>query len=103
VRFLTTLSCIPILWRNAIFLFSRELGALLPGVKRPEREADLSHPSIAEVKYAWSSSSTLPYASMAFYLITHLGKSLSTNMNFVMTKIKRLKQVNMKNETCRCL
>jgi hypothetical protein len=34
------------------------LGALSLGVKRPEREADNSPPSSAEVKNAWSYTST---------------------------------------------
>jgi len=33
-------------------------GALSPGVKRPDREADHSPPSTAEVKNAWSYTST---------------------------------------------
>jgi hypothetical protein len=35
-------------------------GALSLGVKRPGREADHSPPSSAEVKNAWSNTSTLP-------------------------------------------
>jgi hypothetical protein len=35
-------------------------GALSLGVKRPEREADHSPPSSAEVKNAWSYTTTLP-------------------------------------------
>jgi hypothetical protein len=35
-------------------------GALTPGVKRPEREAKHSPPSSAEVKNAWSYTSTHP-------------------------------------------
>jgi hypothetical protein len=35
-------------------------GALSPGVKRPEREADHSPPTGAEVKNTWSHTSTLP-------------------------------------------
>jgi len=35
-------------------------GALSLGVKRPGREADNSPPSSAEVKNAWSYTSTLP-------------------------------------------
>jgi hypothetical protein len=40
------------------------LGALSPGIKWLEREADHSPPSNAEVKNAWSYTSTLPYAFM---------------------------------------
>jgi len=35
-------------------------GCSFPGVKRPEREADHSPPSIAKVKNAWSYTSTSP-------------------------------------------
>jgi hypothetical protein len=35
-------------------------GALTPGVKRPECEANHSSPSSAEVKNTWSSTATLP-------------------------------------------
>jgi hypothetical protein len=35
-------------------------GALSLGVKRPEREADHSPPSSAEVKFSWSYTSTPP-------------------------------------------
>jgi hypothetical protein len=35
-------------------------GVLSLGVKRPEREADHSHPSSAEVKNEWSYTSTPP-------------------------------------------
>jgi len=35
-------------------------GDLSLGVKRPGHEADNSHPSIAEVKNAWSYTSTSP-------------------------------------------
>jgi hypothetical protein len=38
-------------------------GALFLGVKLPGREADLSLPSSAEVKNAWSYTSTSPIAS----------------------------------------
>jgi hypothetical protein len=56
-------------------------GALSLGVKRSEREADHSPPSIAEVKNAWSYTSTPQYAFMAWcsikaqgqlYLLLHL-------------------------------
>jgi hypothetical protein len=40
-------------------------GALSLGIKRPEREADHSPPSIAEVKNAWSYSSTSLYVFIA--------------------------------------
>jgi hypothetical protein len=41
-------------------------GALSLGVKRPEREADYSPPSSAEVKNAWSYTSVPQYASMTW-------------------------------------
>jgi hypothetical protein len=40
-------------------------GALFPGVKRQEREADHSSPTSAEVKKIWIYTSTPPYAFMA--------------------------------------
>jgi hypothetical protein len=40
-------------------------GALSPGVKRLEREADHSPPTSAEVKKMWIYTSTLRYAFMA--------------------------------------
>jgi hypothetical protein len=44
--------------------------ALFPGVKRPRREADHSPPASAEVKKTWISTSTPPYAFMAWCLIS---------------------------------
>jgi hypothetical protein len=41
------------------------------GVKRPGREADHSPPSSAEVKNAWSYTSTPQYAFMAWCLFKH--------------------------------
>jgi hypothetical protein len=46
------------------------LDALSPEVKRPGREADHSPPSSAEVKNAWSYTSTPQYVFMASRLIT---------------------------------
>jgi hypothetical protein len=46
-------------------------GALSLGVKRQEREADHSPPSSAEVKNAWSYTSTPPYVFMTWCLIKH--------------------------------
>jgi hypothetical protein len=40
-------------------------GVSFPGRKRPEREADHSPPTIAEVKKTWVYTSTPPYAFMA--------------------------------------
>jgi hypothetical protein len=45
------------------------MGALFPGVKQPEREADHSPPAVAEVKKMWIYTSTPPYAFMAWCLI----------------------------------
>jgi hypothetical protein len=39
-------------------------GVLSPGVKRPGREPDHSHPASAEVKKMWIYTSTTPYAFM---------------------------------------
>jgi hypothetical protein len=46
-------------------------GALSLGVKRPEREADRSHPSSSEVKNAWGYTSTPQYAFMAWCSVKH--------------------------------
>jgi hypothetical protein len=46
-------------------------GALSLGVKRPGREADHSPPSSAEVKNAWSCTSTPQYVFMAWCLGKH--------------------------------
>jgi hypothetical protein len=42
-----------------------------PGVKLPGHEADHSPPSSAEVKNAWSYTSTHQYVFMAWCLVTH--------------------------------
>jgi hypothetical protein len=46
-------------------------GALSLGVKRPGREADHSLPSSAEIKDAWSYTSTPQYVFLAWCLIKH--------------------------------
>jgi hypothetical protein len=46
-------------------------GALSLGVKRPGREADHSPPSGAEVKNAWSYTSTPQYAFIVWCLVKH--------------------------------
>jgi hypothetical protein len=43
-------------------------GAISPGMKRSRREADQSLPFNAEVKNAWSYTSTFPYIFMAWCL-----------------------------------
>jgi hypothetical protein len=53
-QFSTLYFCIPILLSTWLS------GALSLGVKRPEREADHRPPSSAEVKNAWSYTSTPP-------------------------------------------
>jgi hypothetical protein len=47
---------------------SYPMGTMVPflGVKQPDREADHSPPSSAEVKNVWSCISTLQYVYMAF-------------------------------------
>jgi hypothetical protein len=49
-------------------------GTLTPAVKRPGREADHLPPSSAEVKNAWSSTSTPQYVFMAWCLVKHWDK-----------------------------
>jgi hypothetical protein len=51
-------------------------GALSLGVKRPGREADHSPPSSAEVKNAWSYTSTTQYAFMAWCSVKSTGTTL---------------------------
>jgi hypothetical protein len=46
-------------------------GALTPGLKRPGHEDDHSPPSSAEVKNAWSYTSSPPYVFMAWRLVKH--------------------------------
>jgi hypothetical protein len=41
----------------------------VPGVKRPGREGNYSSPSSAEVKNAWSYTSTPPYTFMVWCLV----------------------------------
>jgi hypothetical protein len=52
-------------------------GALSLGVKRPGREADHSSPSSAEVKNAWSYTSTPQYVFMAWCLVKHRDKFMA--------------------------
>jgi hypothetical protein len=46
-------------------------GTLSLGIKRPGREADHSPPSSAEVKNAWSYTSTLQYVFIAWCLVKY--------------------------------
>jgi hypothetical protein len=46
-------------------------GALSLGIKRPGLEADHSPPSIAEVKNAWSYTSTPQYVFMSWCLVNN--------------------------------
>jgi hypothetical protein len=50
------------------------LGALSPGVKRPEREADHSPPASAEDKNAWGYTSTPQYVFVAWCSIKAQGQ-----------------------------
>jgi hypothetical protein len=56
---------------NFNFTFYLLPGAPSLGVKRPWREADHSPPSNAEVKNAWSYTSTPQYVFMAWCLVKH--------------------------------
>jgi hypothetical protein len=49
------------------YLLSYPMGteAIFPKLKAAEACADDSHPSCAEIKYMWSSTSTPPYVFMA--------------------------------------
>jgi hypothetical protein len=44
-------------------------GTLYTEIKRPESEADYSLQSLAEVKNAWSCTSTPPYVFMEWYVL----------------------------------
>jgi hypothetical protein len=46
-------------------------GVLFSGIRRPGRKADHSPPPSAEVKNAWSYTSTHTYVFMTWYLIKH--------------------------------
>jgi hypothetical protein len=48
-----------------------KLGTLSPRVYRQRSEIDSSHPSSAEVKNAWSCTSTLQYVFMRWCLTKH--------------------------------
>jgi hypothetical protein len=56
-------------------------GTVSLGVKRPGREADHTPPSSAEVKNAWSYTSTPQYVFMAWCLVKH-----KDNFNFYLYK-----------------
>jgi hypothetical protein len=45
-------------------------GDLSPELKRPGREADHSPPTSVQVKKTWTYTSTPPYVSMAWYLVS---------------------------------
>jgi len=49
----------------------RVLGTLTPGVKRSGRDVNYSHPSSAEVKNAWSCTSSPQYVFMALCVVKH--------------------------------
>jgi hypothetical protein len=57
-------------------------GALSLGVKRPGREADNSPPSSAEVKNAWSCTSTPPNIFKAWCLVKHRDNFTFTFMHY---------------------
>jgi hypothetical protein len=62
-------------------------GAFSQGIKRPECEADHSPPSIAEVKNAWSYTSTPQYVFIASCFVKHRD-------NFTFTQKQRVKQAH---------
>jgi hypothetical protein len=63
-------------------------GAFSLGVKPPGREADNSPPSSAEVKNAWSYTSTLQYVFMAWCLVKHRDNLLSKQDVLDKVKVK---------------
>jgi len=56
-------------------------GALYPGVKRPEREADHSSATNTDVKNAWSYTSVPKYALMAWCSVKSTGTTLPLKGN----------------------
>jgi hypothetical protein len=68
-----------------VIKLKRVPGTLSLGVKRPGPEADHSPPSSAEVKNAWSYTSTPQYVFMTWYLVKH--RDNFTNFTFYFTHI----------------
>jgi hypothetical protein len=60
-------------------------GALSLGVKRPGRDADHSSPSSAEVKNAWSYTSTPQYVFIAWCLVKHRDNFTLPYKTYIMT------------------
>jgi hypothetical protein len=60
-KILTSPCCAGWLWGPPSQWVLRDLS---PGIKRPEREADHSRPTSADVKKTWVSTSTRPYIFM---------------------------------------
>jgi hypothetical protein len=81
--------------------YSRVPGAVSPGGKAMRREADHSPPSSAEVKNAWSYTSTLPHVFKVLYLIKYgenftfhfcLGESLASVKSLSLSTINIYRQ-----------
>jgi hypothetical protein len=70
-------------------------GALNLGEKRPGREADHSPPSSAEVKNAWSYTSTPQYVFMAWCLVKH-----RDNFNFYLYPVVKVNSSNLLFTLC---
>jgi hypothetical protein len=62
------------LWGPSSLLSNEYQGAFYLGIKCPEREADYSPPSSAEVKDAWSYNSPPQYASMAWCTVKRIAQ-----------------------------
>jgi hypothetical protein len=73
-------------------------GDSFPVIKRPGREADHSPPSGAEVKNAWSCTSTSPYVFMAWYCVKHRDNSTFTLLSRL--KLHYTVQVKVKLSLC---
>jgi len=58
-------------FRSPPSLLSNDIGAIFPGVKRPELEADHSLLSSAKAKNAWRCTSIPPCVFMAWFLVKH--------------------------------
>jgi hypothetical protein len=74
-------------------------GALSPGVQRPGSEADHSPPSSAEVKNAWSYTSTPKYFFIVRYLVKHRNNVIFTSCKKTVYSAVRSKSLSEASNT----
>jgi len=78
-------------------------GALSLGVKWPGREADHTPQSSAEVKNAWSYTSTPQYVFMAWYPVTKsTGTTLPCNLYIYLRKLYTGYRVSIREQWRQC-